>query len=195
MKFFLSKTVALSAAIALSACAQAGSLGDILGGVLNAPAQSVTGTIQSVDSRSQRIYLRTSDNQTVALSYDDRTSVVYQQQSYPVSALEAGDQVSVRVTGTTGGGYYADRIDVTSSAGGGGAGGNVQAVQGTVRQVDLANGAFTVNTTSQGLLTITLPYNPRSQDLDRFRSLRSGDYVRLYGVYLTNSRVELRQFY
>jgi hypothetical protein len=42
---------------------------------------------------------------------------------------------------------------------------------------------------------VTLPYNPRSQDADRFRSLRSGDYVRFYGTYLSNNRVQLRQFY
>jgi hypothetical protein len=44
-------------------------------------------------------------------------------------------------------------------------------------------------------LTVTLPYNPRRVDVDRFNNLRPGDYVRLYGVFLNNSRVELRQFY
>jgi hypothetical protein len=32
-------------------------------------------------------------------------------------------------------------------------------------------------------------------DSDRFRALRSGDRVRLYGVFLNNTRIELRQFY
>jgi hypothetical protein len=40
-----------------------------------------------------------------------------------------------------------------------------------------------------------MPYNPNRADVDRFNSLRSGDYVRLYGVFLNESRVELRQFY
>ena len=190
----LPKTLAFAPARVWGGCAQAGTLGDILGGVMNAPAQSVSGTVQGVDTRAQQIFLRTSDNQTVAIAYDDRTDVVYQNQTYPVSALESGDQVSVRIQQTANGAYYADRIDVTSSATSN-TGGNVQSLQGTVRQVDLSNGVFTLSTSSQGILTITLPYNPRSSDLDRFRNLRSGDYVRLYGVYLNNTRVELRQFY
>jgi tRNA(Ile2) C34 agmatinyltransferase TiaS len=191
----LGKTVALATTLVLSACSQAGTLGDILGGVLNAPAQTLAGTVQGVDTRSQQIFVRTSDNQTVGISYDDRTNVVYQQQNYPVTALESGDQVNMRITQTTNGGYYTDRIDVTSSANTGtGGNANVQVVQGTVRNIDYSNGVFTL-AASQGTLTVTLPYNPRSQDVDRFRSLRTGDYVRLYGTYLTSTRVELRQFY
>ena len=45
------------------------------------------------------------------------------------------------------------------------------------------------------VLTVSLPYNLSTADTNKFNSLRSGDYVRLYGVYLNNSRVELRQFY
>lgn len=192
--------VILAAAVAISGCAQAGTLGDILGGVMNAPAQTVAGTIQGVDTRAQQIFVRTTDNQTVSIAYDDRTAVNYQQQNYPVTALESGDQVNVRVTSTQNGGYYTDRIDVTQSAssssgGAGTTGGDVQQFQGTVRQVDLANGLFTLATSNQGIYTVTLPYNPRSTDVDRFRNLRSGDYVRIYGTLLTNSRVELRQFY
>jgi hypothetical protein len=191
----LAKTITVAATLAFSGCSQAGSLGDILGGVLNSPAQTVAGTVQGVDTRAQQVFIRTSDNQTVAIAYDDRTDVVYQDRTYPVTALEAGDQVTLRIQSTANGGYYADRIDVTASVSDSGNNTNLQSVQGTVRQVDLSNGAFTVATSNQGVLTITLPYNPRSSDLDRFRSLRSGDYVRLYGTYLTNTRVELRQFY
>ena len=189
----LGRTIALSAAVALAGCAQTGSLGDILGGVLNAPSQTLSGTIQDVDTRTQQILVRTSDNQTVAVSYDERTDVVYQQQNYPVTALEAGDQVNLRLAETSNGRYYTDRIDVTAS-GGGTSSGDVQLVQGTVRNIDYTNGAFTLATSNQVTLTVTLPYNPRSSDVDRFRSLRSGDYVRLYGTYLSSTRVELRQF-
>lgn len=194
------KRFAMVGAIALGGCAGgAGTLGDILGGVMNAPAggaQTASGTIQSVDTRNQQIYLRTTDNQSVAIAYDNRTQVVYQNQTYPVNALEPGDQVNLSVI-TVQNGYYTDRIDVTRSAtqNTGGTNGDVRELQGTVRQVDLANGAFTIGTSNQGVLTVTLPYNPRSSDLDRFRNLRSGDYVRFYGTYLTSSRVELRQFY
>ena len=49
----LGRTIALSAAVLVGACSQAGQLGDILGGVLNAPAQTLAGTVQGVDTRAQ----------------------------------------------------------------------------------------------------------------------------------------------
>ena len=189
----LAKSMVLAAAFGLSACSQAGTLGDILGGVLNSPAQTVTGTVQGVDTRAQQVFLRTSDNQTIGISYDDRTAVVYQNQNYPVTALESGDQVTARIQEANNGGYYTDRIEVRSSASSDND--NLQTVQGTVRQIDHNNGVFTINTSNQGVLTVSMPFNPRSQDLNRFHDLRAGDYVRLYGTYLTSTRVELRQFY
>jgi hypothetical protein len=194
----ITKAVVLASALAMGGCAQAGSLGDILGGVLNAPAQSVGGTIQGVDTRAQTIFVRTTDNQTISVAYDDRTAVVYQNQNYPVTALESGDQVNVRITQTSNGAYYTDRVDVTQSSSTGGgtnSNDNIQQVQGTVRQIDLSSGRFTISTSNQGTITVSMPYNSRSQDVDRFRSLRSGEYVRLYGTYLSNTQVQLVQFY
>jgi hypothetical protein len=45
-----------------------------------------------------------------------------------------------------------------------------------------------------GTLTVTLPYNVSNSDLDRFNNLRSGEFVRFYGTYLSNAQVQLRQF-
>ena len=44
-------------------------------------------------------------------------------------------------------------------------------------------------------MIVSLPYNVRQADVNTFNNLRVGDRVRLYGVFLNNSRVELRQFY
>ena len=73
--------------------------------------------------------------------------------------------------------------------------GNVQAVQGTVRQIDQQNGLFTLDVSNGTRLTVSMPYAPSRTDLTKFQSLRSGDNVRIAGVFLNNSRVELRQFY
>ncbi|HEX2602172.1 MAG TPA: hypothetical protein VHL32_08675, partial [Gemmatimonadaceae bacterium] len=72
---------------------------------------------------------------------------------------------------------------------------NVQLLQGTVRQIDLRNGIFTVDVNNGYTLTVTMPYNPSSSDVNRFNSLRNGDFVRFYGTYLSSSQVQLRQFY
>ncbi len=198
----LMKAGAVVLVSAVSACAGAGGIGDVLGGVLGGgqpQAQAAQGSIRGVNTQSQQISLQLTNGQTVALSYDNQTKVVYQNQLYAVTNLENGDQVIMRVLDAGNGTYYTDSIHVTQSvqgSGGGSAGnsGNVQALQGTVRQIDRTNGLFTLDA-GNVLLTISMPYNAARADVTRFQNLRTGETVRLYGVFLNNSRVELRQFY
>ncbi len=179
-----------------SACANGG-LGNVLGGVLGGGSQEFSGSVQGVDTRSQQVFIQQSNGQTMSVGYDSRTQVVYGNQNYSVNSLERGDQVTVRIASSDGSGPYTDYIRVdqsVSSTNGGSTSGNVLTIQGNVRQVNYQQGWFTVNS-NNGVLTVTLPYNPNRNDLNRFQNLRSGDYVRLYGTYVNNSRVELRQFY
>jgi hypothetical protein len=116
-----------------------------------------------------------------------------------VTSLESGDQVNARVQQRQDGSYYTDSVQVTqpvsgSSTGTGTGADNVQSLQGTVRQIDRTNGVFTVEAGNNTLLTVSLPYNATNADRTRFQNLRVGDFVRFYGVYLNNTRVELRQF-
>lgn len=199
---------ALSASLA--ACSTAGALGDVLGGVLNAPTnnnQQANGTIQGVDTRSQVVFIRQQDGSTVSVAYDSRTQVVYNNQNYAVTALESGDQVRARIitNGNNSNNYYTDLIEVTQSVtsnNGGNGGtyngtnnGQVYSVSGNVRSVDTQNGVFTLSTQGNGYLTVSMPYNARSTDVTRFRNLRIGDWVQIKGVYLNETRVELRNFY
>src|SRR5687768_4174676 len=116
-----------SAAIA---CSGAGGIGDVLGGVLGGGAQqqqaaAAQGEIRGVNAQSQQISLRLTNGQTVALVFDNRTKVVYQNQLYAVTALEPGDQAILRVLDAGNGNYYTDSIHVTQSvqsSGGGNAG-------------------------------------------------------------------------
>ena len=185
---------------ATTACSNNSNLGDILGGVLGGGGggSQVTGSIAGVNTRLQQIGLQQSNGQTVTLSYDNNTQVVYQNQNYPVTSLEYGDQVTARVSNSnnSSSGYYTDLIQVNQSVStNGGTTGNVQAFEGTVRAIDRTNGYFSISSNNYGTLTVSMPYNPRSTDLNRFNSLRTGDFVRINGVLLNNSRVELRQFY
>ena len=94
--------------------------------------------------------------------------------------------------------YYTDYVQVDQSVSSNGSGSvpsNVQLLQGTVRQVDRRNGLFTVDMNNYNTVTVTLPYNVSTNDLNRFNNLRSGDQVRFYGTYLNSSQVQLRQFY
>ena len=189
-----------AALIALSIGACTGSqLGNVLGGVLGGGMGSgnqLSGTIRGVDTRSQQISIQTSNGQTVPVYYDNQTQVVYQNQNYPPTSLEYGDMVTARVQ-ANGNSYYTDYIQVDQSVSGSGnvGSGNVQQLQGTVRSVDRQNGVFTVDVGNYNTITVTLPYNVSTNDVNRFNNLRSGDFVRFYGVYLNSNQVQLRQFY
>ena len=200
-------TLALASAAALSACSQAGNVGEILGSVLGSAtgqgqggqAAQVSGVVRGVDTRNQQIGLQLSNGQTVGVQYDNNTQVIYNNQRYNITSLEQGDQVTARIQ-QNGNAYYTDLVQVDAPVQGstGSAGttsGNVMSISGTVRQVDPQNGLFTLSTGNYGTVTVSLPYNVSRSDQQRFQSLRSGDGVRLYGVFLNNQRVELRQFY
>jgi hypothetical protein len=189
----------------LGACAQTGGLGSILGSVLGGGGQGsnqqVSGTVRGVDTRNSQIVLQQSNGQQVGISYDNQTKVVYNNQNYSPSSLESGDQVTVRIQQTQNGGYYTDYVQVDQSVSSNTSGGvysqngQVQSLQGTVRRVDVSNGWFEIQPSNGVVLTVTLPYNAARADVQRFQNLRQGDVVRFNGVYLNNSRVELRQFY
>jgi hypothetical protein len=183
----------------LGACA-GNSLGNVLGSVLGGGSQSqsgqLSGTIRGVDARSQQIAIQQSNGQTVPVYYDNQTQVVYQNQNYSPTALENGDQVTARIQ-ANGNNYYTDyvRVDQSARSNTGGAGSNVQVVQGTVRQIDRASGLFTVDGNNYNTLTVSLPNDVSRNDIGRFNALRPGDFVRFYGTFLGNTRVELRHFY
>jgi outer membrane lipoprotein SlyB len=192
---------AVAALMIASVGACAGQLGNVLGSVLggsNGSSQSgqLSGTIRGVDSRSQQIAIQQSNGQTVPVYYDNQTQVVYQNQNYSPTALESGDRVTARIQ-ANGNNYYTDYVQVDQSVNGSGnvSSSNVRLLEGTVRQVDRRNGLFTVDVNNYGTLTVTLPYNMRTTDANRFSTLRSGEFVRFYGTYMNNAQVQLTQFY
>jgi hypothetical protein len=186
---------------ALTACSAIGSLGNVLGGIIpgGGGASQVSGYVAGVDTRAQVIGLQQPNGQPVNLLFDAQTKVVYNNQSYPVTSLDRGDQITARIQNTNNG-YYTDLVQVDRPVQGsvsetGTSTGAVQSIQGTVRQIDQQNGLFTMDVSNGARLTVSMPYSPTRTDVTKFQSLRSGDVVRIAGVFLNNSRVELRQFY
>ncbi|HET9424481.1 MAG TPA: hypothetical protein VFO55_03845 [Gemmatimonadaceae bacterium] len=197
------KTAALAASVfALGACSSAGGLGEVLGSVLGGGGgggQQLAGSVRAVDTRNQQISVQQSNGQTIAVLYDQNTKVVYQNRLYTVGNLESGDQIVARVQATQNNAYYTDSITVTqsvttSTSGGTVSGENVQLLSGTVISIDRQYGTFVIDAGSGTRITVSMPYQPSSADATRYNNLRTGQFVRLYGVYLNNTRVELRQF-
>ena len=110
-------------ALVLAAACGSGSLGDLGNIILGSPsaqqASDIVGTVNSVNTASQMINLdvntvnnlRTTQNGQ-SVYYDNNTRVVYGNQTFNVTDLERGDQVSIRGA-NNGGKYIAETITVT----------------------------------------------------------------------------------
>lgn len=117
------RRVSLAAVVLLlAACSSSGILGD-LGGILGSPSSSqpsdVTGTVRSIDTSAQRIDLDVAyvnnlrqSRTSGSIYYDSRTRVQYGNQTYNVTDLERGDEISVRGVNDNGR-YLAQTITVT----------------------------------------------------------------------------------
>jgi hypothetical protein len=188
---------ALMLGAAIAACSGAGGLGNVLGSVLGGGggAQEVDGTIRAVNTQSSSLTLQQSNGQNVALQFDDQTSVGYQNQSYPVTALERGDQVAAFVEQTQDGGYYVDSVTVVQPVSGSSArSGALLALQGQVRSIDRNNRVFTLYLSDGTQALVSLPYDAGTRMLSRFNTLKNGDTVVLHGVLIATGRVELRHW-
>ncbi|MEX2582825.1 MAG: hypothetical protein WD766_06110 [Gemmatimonadota bacterium] len=203
----ISRPATLILLLTLPACAGGGglgTLGDILGSAAGVPGQTpqqgqLRAEVQQVDQQRQQIQVSTADGQSGAVRYDQSTQVLYQQQSYPVTALERGDLVVMEVQQLQGGDLYTNRITVEQSVQertgqGTTASGQVEQIEGEVGQIDHQRGSFTLQTRSGQWLTVALPYNPPPTAEERFHRLRSGEFVRLEGIHVGDGRVELYQF-
>lgn len=207
----LRSAVLLGAGVAITGCSQLGTLGNVLGGVMQPGAGSgtgqVAGTIRYVDTQRGMIQLTTTNGQTGNVYFDNRTQVVYQQQSYPVTALEQGDQVQMTLQQDQQGNYYTNYIQVTRSVQDNGGynntggynngtyGSNNQVqFEGRVGWVDYQNGRFSL-ATNRGTYTVSLPYNTSSADANTFRNLRQNSYARVQGTQVSNTEIQLTRFY
>jgi len=88
---------------------------------------------------------------------------------------------------------YADQVRVVGS-GGASAATAIRNVEGTVERVSLARGVLELRSRSGELLTIYVPDSSSAETRDRFHRVWIGDYVRLEGEQLSESRLELLAF-
>ena len=196
------KLPVLALAVSVGACSGGGlgGLGDILMGGGQPQGQPAGGTltaeVQEVREQQQQIIVRTEQGQQGAVLFDANTQVIYQNQQYPVNALERGDIVDLRVQEIQQG-LYTDLIQVRQSVqerqGGttGGAQSNVYEMEGTIGQIDLGQWMFTLNMTQGGTVAVYLPSNAPASARDQLRRYRAGDYVRVQIRPIDQERAEL----
>lgn len=187
-------------AAAFTGCGGGGALGT-LGDILTAGggqggSGTVTAEVQEVREQQQQIIIATQDGQRGPVLYDQNTQVVYQNEQYPVNALERGDIVEMRIQEVQQG-YYTDRINVVQSVQErqgqtrDGTPSDVHRIEGTIDRIDLNQWMFTLNMTQGGTLPVYLPSNAPASARDRLRQHRSGDYVRVEVRAISEERAEL----
>ena len=70
----------------------------------------------------------------------------------------------------------------------------LQTVDGRVERVDLQRSSFEIRDQSGERVFVSVPYDVRRSEVDRFRTLRAGDYVRVDGRFLDRDRFKLEAF-
>jgi hypothetical protein len=158
--------------------------------------------VERLDTSSREIHLRPNNSRTRVVGYSTDARVMDRGREYPVTQLEAGDVVVMQLRQDSRGNSYTDLIRVQESirdrnqsrgdtsrpvTG-------IQTVDGRVEQLDLQRSSFEIRDQSRDRVIVSLPYNARRSDVDRFRALRSGDYVRVEGRFLDRERFELENF-
>ena len=64
-------------------------------------------------------------------------------------------------------------------------------LEGTVDRIDYDRGIFDVRTRDRGTISVALPFNARTSDVDAFRRLRSGDSVRVEGEFINRDNFQV----
>ena len=158
--------------------------------------------VERLDTSSREIHLRPNDSRTRVVGYSTEARVMYRGREYPVTQLEAGDIVAMRLRQDSRGNSYTDLIRVQESiqdrnqrrGDGASPGRGIQTLDGRVEQLDFQRSSFEIRGQSRERVIVSLSDNARRADVDRFRALRSGDYVRVEGRFLNRERFELDSF-
>jgi hypothetical protein len=67
-------------------------------------------------------------------------------------------------------------------------------VEGTVERVNYELGVFDIRSRNGRQVTVSIPYNAKTADVDNFRSLRRGDHVRVEGEFVNPESFQLLAF-
>lgn len=199
----------------LAACGTSGAgggIGDIFGGgggTSNNATYDIRGTVDSVDTNNQTIYLtnvsgynnaslNTGGGSSVRISYDNRTTLNYQGKTYRPDQLERGDEVTVRAD-QNGNQLIAESMSVTYNSRGGMASGSNgtygtygSVMHGVVRSIDTYRRTISVDRGTGSYMTIE--YNTNTPVSFNGRSyspadLEAGDEIDIRTNDLGSGRV------
>ena len=204
MNLFNRAALSLTLAVAVTAIAACSDNIALVGRpVLQLDQDEFFAEIDRLDTSSREIYLRPNDSRKRVVGYSADARVLYRGNEYPVGQLGSGDQVSMQLKQDSRGNSYTDLVRVHESMRDGNPDRSaaaqpapvVQTVDGRVEQVDFPRSSFELTDHSRQSVLVSMPNNARRADLDRFRALRAGDYVRVEGRFTSKDRFELESFF
>lgn len=156
--------------------------------------------IDRVDISSHEIHLRPDDSRNRVVGYSADARVLYLGREYRIAQLESGDKVSMQLKQDSRGKSYTDLVRVHESKRDQSRGEiirpgtGIQTVDGRVEQLDFQRRSFEIRDQSTERVIVSLPSDAQRSDVERFRALRDGDYVRVEGRFLDRQRFELATF-
>ncbi len=164
--------------------------------------EEIFAEIARVDSGSRQLHLRPEDSRDRTVGYSADARVLYRGREYSIAQLERGDKVSMQLKQDSRGNSYTDLIRVQetiqdrtqSRRGDDGPESRMQTLDGRVEQLDFQRRSFEIRDQSREPVIVSLPSDAQRPDVDRFRALRDGDYVRVEGRFLDRKRFELATF-
>jgi hypothetical protein len=202
MNLFNRAALGLTLALALTAIAGCSDNVALVGRpTLELGQDEFVAEVERLDTSSKEIHLRPNNSRNRVVGYTADARVVSRGREYPVTQLEAGDIVAMRLRQDSRGNSYTDLIrvqesiqDRNQSRGDASPGRGIQTLDGRVEQLDFQRSSFEIRGQSSERVIVSLSDNARRSDVDRFRALRSGDYVRVEGRFLNRERFELDSF-
>jgi hypothetical protein len=158
--------------------------------------------LAEIDRARRELRVITDDGRTRVLAYDLNTQVIYHGWGYTVDHLEAGDRLAYQLTPRDSRYVSVIRIQEPVQARAGRTIARPVApplprsdvVEGTVERINHELGVFDIRDRNGRMVTVSIPYNARTADVDNFRSLRRGDHVRVEGEFVKPESFQLLAF-
>ena len=167
------------------------------------PGETRAELMEVIPSRGE-IRVRTDDGRDRVMTYSTSSiTVAYHGRDYTVENLQSGDIIAFQTDPRNS--SYIESIRVQepvqsrtspapSSARPSQPSPRSNVIEGTVERIQYDRGIFDVRTRSGEVITVSLPYSARAVEVESFRRLRTGDYVRLEGEFINRDNLQLDSF-
>ena len=168
----------------------------------------VIGSVERVDVGARRLYLRLNNSDRRSVTFSDRRSVtfsndaqvLYRGREYPITRLAPGDLVAMQTKRDPRGDSFVDLIRIQEEARSdrglreeSTTPPPIESLSGTVQSVNQRDDSFELNVQPNPVV-VALSANVRDSDRERFRTLHSGDRVRIEGRFIGRDRFEMLSF-